>query len=105
VLGVDNDYENMEVIKQHESEVIEAPPHYENAEMCRNGNYDRSVSTETTDSQSDGVVRSNVMHASHVHSKALVVVSGGEGHVNWNSNKEKDVKCDDTCLILWQCPP
>ena len=35
--------------------------------------------------------------------KALVVVSGGEGHVNWNNAKAADLKYEDICLLLWQC--
>ena len=35
--------------------------------------------------------------------KALVVVSGGEGHVNWNDKKAADLKYEDICLLLWQC--
>ena len=108
VIDENSPYENVDIIKQHQSQKADLPapePHYENAGVCRNGNYDQSISTETTDSQSDMVVRAPVMQASHVYNKAVVVVSGGEGHSNWNSLKNQDVKSEDTCLLLWQCPP
>lgn len=35
--------------------------------------------------------------------KALIVVSGGEGHINWNHSHAADQKYEDICLLLWQC--
>ena len=35
--------------------------------------------------------------------KLVTIVSGGAGHVNWNSSKADDLKYDDMCMLLWQC--
>lgn len=37
------------------------------------------------------------------HSKRLVVISGGEGHVNWKEKKPFDKSYEDICLLLWKC--
>ena len=42
-------------------------------------------------------------HGHHSTSKAVVIVSGGEGHINWSEKNAGDTKYDDICLLLWQC--
>ena len=37
------------------------------------------------------------------YSKALVMVSGGEGHINWSKAKAVDSGYEDVCLMIWQC--
>lgn len=37
------------------------------------------------------------------HIKRLVVISGGEGHVNWKEKKPFDKSYEDICLLLWRC--
>lgn len=36
------------------------------------------------------------------HSKRSVVVSGGEGHVNWKEKKPFDKSYEDVCLLHWK---
>jgi len=36
-------------------------------------------------------------------SKAVIVVSGGNGHVNWSESGPSALKYEDVCLMLWQC--
>lgn len=40
---------------------------------------------------------------STILSKSSLVVSGGEGHINWTSPRSLDLSLDDLCLLLWQC--
>ena len=35
--------------------------------------------------------------------KSLIVVSGGEGHVNWSDPQANELKYEDICLLLWKC--
>ena len=39
---------------------------------------------------------------STILSKSSLVVSGGEGHINWNTPRSLDLSFDDLCLLLWQ---
>ena len=34
--------------------------------------------------------------------KGMVVVSGGNGHVNWSTDLAVDYRYEDVCLLLWQ---
>lgn len=34
--------------------------------------------------------------------KSHMVISGGEGHINWTDAKAVDLKCEDICLLLWK---
>lgn len=34
--------------------------------------------------------------------KSHMVISGGDGHINWSDDKPMDMKYEDICLLLWQ---
>ena len=34
--------------------------------------------------------------------KTMIVVSGGDGHINWSLQKPGDSRYEDICLLLWQ---
>ncbi len=34
--------------------------------------------------------------------KSMIVVSGGDGHINWSQKKPGDSRYEDVCLLLWQ---
>lgn len=36
-------------------------------------------------------------------SRSVIVVSGGEGHINWSQKNAGDNRYEDICLLLWQC--
>lgn len=42
-------------------------------------------------------------HGNKNSSRSVVIVSGGEGHINWAEKNAGDTKYDDICLLLWQC--
>ena len=35
--------------------------------------------------------------------RPVIVVSGGEGHINWSQKNAGDNKYEDICLLMWQC--
>ncbi|XP_013394139.1 uncharacterized protein LOC106161669 [Lingula anatina] len=39
----------------------------------------------------------------NLHCKSVIVVSGGDGYLNWNVATPRDKKQEDARLILWQC--
>ena len=40
---------------------------------------------------------------SYAFNKSLIIISGGEGCINWNSKHALDSKYEDICLLLWKC--
>ena len=34
--------------------------------------------------------------------KSMIIVSGGDGHINWSLKKPGDSRYEDICLLLWQ---
>ena len=34
--------------------------------------------------------------------KSMIIVSGGDGHINWSQKKPGDSRYEDICLLLWQ---
>jgi hypothetical protein len=47
------------------------------------------------------MVTSNLVHVQS--SKALIIVSGGDGYVSWKDAKRTELPPDDTYLLLWKC--
>ena len=35
--------------------------------------------------------------------RAHIVISGGDGYVNWFQDDARDMKYEGICLMLWQC--
>ena len=50
-----------------------------------------------------GPAPSVLTHSQKSLSKSVVIVTGGEGHINWAEKNAGDTKYDDICLLLWQC--
>ncbi len=44
-----------------------------------------------------------VINPINFNSKSMVIVSGGEGHINWSEAMAGDTRYEDICLLLWQC--
>ena len=40
--------------------------------------------------------------ATNAQIKSMIIVSGGDGHINWSQKKPGDSRYEDICLLLWQ---
>ena len=101
--------------------VMEDCPVYENVTISDHGaadlgaqdaHQDVSPWVETSQESAGGVAQSEVVTSSE-HStvparsacgQAMMVISGGEGHVNFSDPHYFNTHHDDVCLLLWQCP-
>ena len=73
----------------------------------RGGSDSSSIQSEASSHNASGSCHSNAAHAATVtprfSSKSVMVMSGGEGHVNWSQSNAGDTRYEDICMLLWQC--
>ena len=78
---------------------VETKSNMDEMETSQNGGIP-SVYRRITIPSCPSMVASNLVHVPS--SKALVFVSGGDGHVNWKDKKPFEKSDNDICLLLWQ---
>ena len=109
-------YENVSM--NNEGEFVPVEPNLDaSIDSSSSGSYSqdavqmrtKSTASSSQSSGSDGLVSADrppvldKLLAQNPHSKALLLFSGAEGHVNYSDLRHSGSRHEEVCLLLWQC--